>query len=407
MSASKNFKAGFSPTVDCATLVVAVEKGFAADEGVTLELLKKNSTDELLAEWNRGALHGLHLSASLPVASALGLPVLPADLIAPFVLATGGATLVVSQSLHKDLVGEGMKIPDPATVARALARVALSRQTSDLARLVFAVEHHLSVSAFELRYLLASARLPADCEISFMPTFPANMPDLLENGQIDGFYVAEPYGSAAVLQGTARIVTTKSHIWQNAPEKVLAVSQDWSEAYPATLESLLRALYRAGEWCASSANYEELSDILSAADYLDMDRDLILPALTGYISHSPARMLECSSFFSTSGKAANFPWQSQALWFFSQMLRWKDCPPEFADDAKIYEAASQAFRPDIFRKAMRPIFAPVPTANLKVEGTLKAPVHVGASRSGLVLGPDAFFDGSIFDPEKIDTGDEN
>ena len=407
MSASKSFKAGFSPTIDCATLVVAVEKGFAADDGLTLELMKMNSPGELLVEWERGDLHGLHLSASLPVAAALGLPDLPAGLIAPFVLATGGATFAVSQSLHDKLVQEGMKIPDPGTVARALARVASSRQSAGLDRLVLAVEHHFSVSTFELRYLLASARLPADCKITFLEAPPAAMPSLLESREIDGFYVGEPYGTVAVLQGAARIVTTKSHIWQNAPEKVLAVSQDWSDAYPATLEGLLRALYRAGEWCSSTANIEELATILSDPKYLDTDSEFILPALTGYISHSPTRLLECNGFFSTSGKAANFPWQSHALWFFSQMLRWKDCPPEFASDPKVYDAASEAFRPDIFRKAMRPIFAPVPSANLKIEGTLKAPVYVGASRSSLVLGPDAFFDGSIFDPEKFDTSDEN
>ncbi len=406
MSASKSFKAGFSPTIDCAVLVVAAEKGFATDEGLSLELVKKASARELLAGWDKGDLHGLHLSASLPVASALGLPDLPADLIAPFVLATGGATFAVSQIVHDDLVEQGMKIPDPGTVARALARVAASRQTAGLKPLKLAVEHPLAVSMFELRYLLDNARLRLERDITLVEVAPAAMPQMLEAGEIDGFYVAEPYGTAAVLRGTARIITTKSHIWQNAPEKVLAVSRDWAGAEPATLEALLRALYRAGEWCAINANIEELAGILAAPHYLDMEGDLILPALTGFISHSPARMLECSGFFSTSGKAANFPWQSQALWFFSQMLRWNDCPPEFSGDVKAYEAACEAFRPDIFRKAIKPLFAPVPSANMKLEGTLHMPVDVGASRSGLVLGPDAFFDGRVFDPEKFDTGGE-
>ncbi|MBN7807444.1 ABC transporter substrate-binding protein [Agrobacterium rosae] len=407
MAASKSFKAGFSPTIDCAVLVVAAEKGFDTDEGLSLELVKKPSAGDLLVAWGSGDLHGLHLPASLPVASALGLPDMPADLVAPFVLATGGATLTVSQILHDDLAEQGMKIPDPATVARAVARVAASRQLAKLKPLVFAVEHLLAVSMFELRYLLGSAHLHTDRDVTMIAASPADMPDMLEAGEIDGFYVGEPYGSAAVLRGTARIITTKSHIWQNAPEKVLALSRDWASAQPATLEALLRAMYRAGEWCSSHANIEELAGILAAPHYLNVDGDLILPALTGYISHSPARMLECPGFFSTSSKAANFPWQSQALWFFSQMLRWEDCPPEFAEDAKAYEAACQAFRPDLFRKAMKPIFAPVPAANMKLEGTLQVPVHVGASRSDLILGPDAFFDGRIFDPEKLGAGSES
>lgn len=55
---------------------------------------------------------------------------------------------------------------------------------------------------------------------------------------------------------------------------------------------------------------------------------------------------------------------------------------------------------------MKPLFVPVPGANLKLEGTLREPVHVGASRTGLVLGPDCFFDGRVFDPETLDMDDE-
>lgn len=407
MSASRTFKAGFSPTIDCAVLVAAAEKGFTTDEGISL-LLKKAASPRLLLEaWATGGLDGMHLPAALPVASALGLPDLPDDLITPFVLATGGSVLAVSRSVHDALVVEGMKIPDPGSVARALARLVASRVAAGAAPLVFAVEHGLSVSMFELRYLLDSARLRTGRDIALLEVPPAAMPDMLENGEIDGFYVAEPYGTTAVLRGTGRVLTTKSHIWRNAPEKVLAVSRDWASTQSATLEALLRALYRAGEWCSSNANIEELAGILAAPHYLDTDGELILPALTGFISYSPARMLECPGFFSTSEGAANFPWQSQALWFYAQMLRWNDCPAEFSGDAKAYEAACEAFRPDIFRRALKPIFAPVPSANMKLEGTLRQPVHVGASRSALVLGPDAFFDGQIFDPEKFDTVGEN
>lgn len=402
MAASKSFKAGFSPTIDCAVLVVAAEKGFAADEGISLHLVKKSSVHDLLAEWQNGDLQGLHLSASLPVASALGLADIPTGFVAPFVLATGGATFAAALDLHDDLVEQGMKIPDPATLARALGRVAASRQSAGLKPLALAVEHPLSASALELHYLLNSARSRTGEDVTLVEASPGAMPDMLEAGQIDGFYGSEPYGTVAVLRGSARILTTKSHIWQNAPEKVLAVSDDWARSEPETLEALLRALYRAGEWCSSHANIEELAAILGAPACLDMDTELILPALTGFISHSPTRMLECSGFFATSGKAVNFPWQSQALWFLSQMGLPNDRIPDGGADESACDAAVRAYRPDIFRKAIKPLFVPVPSANMKLEGTLKVPVIVGASRSGLVLGPDTFFDGRIFDPENFE-----
>lgn len=401
MAGTRRFKAAFTPTVDCAVLVVALEKGFAADEGVSLELIRKNSPRSVFADWVADELNGAHLPVSLPVASALALEGMQADLIVPFILATGGSSLTVSQLLHDDLFEQGMKIPEPGSVSRALSRVALARQKAQLPALTFATEHALSPSAYEFRYLLASSRLVTPRDIVLIEAPPADMPELLAKGEIDGFYVAEPYGSEAVLRETGRIITTKSHIWQNAPEKGLAVSKPWAIENEATLHALLRALYRAGEWCASQGNIEELAGLLAAPQYLSREGDLVLPALTGFIPHSPTRLLECHRFFSTSGNAANFPWQSQALWFFNQMARWNDCPADYIADGKAYEAASEAFRPDIFRKALKPIFAPVPAANMKLEGTLQAPVHVGASRASLLLGPDAFFDGQVFDPEKL------
>ena len=406
MAGTRRFKAAFSPTVDCAVLVVALEKGFAADEGVHLDLIRKNSPRTIMADWSADELNGAHLPASLPVASALALPDMQPDLIVPFILATGGASLTVSQLLHDALFEQGMKIPDPGSVSRALSRVALARQTAKLPALKFATEHCFSASAYEFRYLLASSRLVTPRDIVLIEADPAEMPDLLADREIDGFYVGEPYGSEAVLRSTGRIITTKSHIWQNAPQAALAVSKSWATENELTLHALLRALYRAGEWCAGQNNIEELAGLLAAPQYLVSEGEFILPALTGFIPHSPTRLLECSGFFSTSGNAANFPWQSQALWFFNQMARWADCPPDYIADGKASEAASEAFRPDISRKALRPIFAPVPAANMKLEGTLQVPVHVGASRSSLLLGPDAFFDGQIFDPEKLIAYDE-
>ncbi|NTJ41481.1 ABC transporter substrate-binding protein [Agrobacterium larrymoorei] len=407
MIGSRRFKAAFSPTVDCAILVVALEKGFAADEGIGLELIRKNSAQEIMSDWADEGLNGAHLPASLPVASALGLLEEPGDLVSPFVLSTGGAVLAVSQILHDDLFEQGMKIPDAGSVSRALSRVALARNAAELPPLTFAIEHVFSPSVYELRYLLASARLLSPRDVTIIETAPADMPGLLAEGVIDGFYVAEPYGSAVALRDSGRVVTTKSHIWQNAPEKVLAVSRGWIADNEATLHALLRALYHAGEWCAAQGNIEELAGLLAAPQYLATEGDLVLPALTGFIPHSPSRLIECPRFFATSGGAANFPWQSQALWFFNQMIRWGDCHADYLTDVSAYEAASQAYRPDIFRSAMRPIFAPVPSANMKLEGTLHVPVHVGASRSSLLLGPDAFFDGKIFDPEKLENYDES
>jgi NitT/TauT family transport system ATP-binding protein len=44
----------------------------------------------------------------------------------------------------------------------------------------------------------------------------------------------------------------------------------------------------------------------------------------------------------------------------------------------------------------------MPVANAKVEGALTAETPVGSAGASLSLGPDGFFDGEIFDPDRLD-----
>jgi NitT/TauT family transport system ATP-binding protein len=397
--------AGFCPTTDSAVLVVAREKGFAADEGIELELARKGSVNDLLAALAGGDLAFAALPAAIPVASALGIETVPENLIAPFVLALGGSVFAVSADLYAEMWAEGLRDLEPSRVASTLTRLCSRRQSRRAPALKFAVEHRYSSGWYELRYLLASSGIAVPQAAEIVVAAAQDMPGLLEAGEIDGFYAPEPYGSAAVLRGTAHIVTVKSKIWRNAPEKLLVMSP-LAGIGPQHLDALLRALYRAGEWCANHNNIEELAGILAAPHHLGIDGDLLLPALTGILPLSRTSTSEISTatpdeFLVMSGKAANFPWQSQALWFLSQMSRWGDCPSRAQDEETVREKVRDAYRPDLYRRALKPIFAPVPGANLKMEGTLLKEVHVGASRSGLVLGPDGFFDGRIFDPERF------
>jgi NitT/TauT family transport system ATP-binding protein len=97
-------------------------------------------------------------------------------------------------------------------------------------------------------------------------------------------------------------------------------------------------------------------------------------------------------------KAATFPWKSHALWFYSQMVRWGQVRHS-TDHVRI---ARETYRPDLYRAALKPLGIALPVANAKVEGALIAATPVGSSGASLILGPDGFFDGSLFDPDKLD-----
>ncbi len=60
------------------------------------------------------------------------------------------------------------------------------------------------------------------------------------------------------------------------------------------------------------------------------------------------------------------------------------------------------FRPDVYRRALANSDVAMPGASMKLEGAVDLPLAVGSRRGELTLGPDRFFDGRVFDPEKIE-----
>ena len=125
----------------------------------------------------------------------------------------------------------------------------------------------------------------------------------------------------------------------------------------------------------------------------------MLPALQGKLPDSDGSVETIADFFVPFAKAATFPWKSHALWFYSQMVRWE----QVQHNAKNAHVARETYRPDIYRTALKPLGVALPVANAKVEGALTTATPVGSSGASLVLGPDGFFDGSLFDPDKLDS----
>ncbi|MGV8936190.1 MAG: CmpA/NrtA family ABC transporter substrate-binding protein [Allorhizobium sp.] len=390
---------GFLPLLDSALIVAAAEKGFASDENIDLKLVRETSWANIRDRIAVGHFQAAHMLAPMPIASNLGHSPLTSPLIAPMALGLGGNAITVSTPLYTAMLAEGMAADlDPAGAGAALAQVIAQRRAEGLPALRFAVVHCFSGHHYELRYWLSGCGIDPDRDIAITIVPPPLMADALAMDCIDGYCVGEPWNTVSVERDIGRIVTVRSKIWRNGSEKVLGVSCRWADGNRLTLEALLRALYRAAEWCGNRENIEELAGILAGQRYLAMEGQLLLPALTNTLSIAPGQSVAVDEFLVLHQKAATFPWQSHALWFYSQMVRWGHCSHS-RNNAII---ARESFRPDIYRQALKPIFAPIPGASLKVEGALSVPQHVGASNAGLLLGPDGFFDGRIFDPDHLD-----
>lgn len=391
--------AGFMPLLDSAVLVAAKEKGFAAAEGIALTLVRETSWASIRDRMAVGHFEVAHLLAPMPIAANLGLTPLAARTIAPIALGLGGNAITVSRALWARMADHGAAPDlDPAAAGHALRRVLAEAAAPRDTLLRFAVVHPFSGHNYELRYWLAACGVDPerDVEIAILP--PPLMADALVAGTIDGYCVGEPWSTAAAVAGEGRIATVKAALWRSSPEKVLGVAAHWADAEPDALAALLRALARAAEWCGVAENHGELADILAVRTYVDRPAAWLRHGLSGALCVGAGEIREVPDFFVPFARAATFPWKSHALWFYSQMVRWG----HVAHTAAHAAIARETYRPDLYRSALKPLGIALPAANAKVEGALTAPTPVGSAGASLTLGPDGFFDGALFDPDRLD-----
>jgi NitT/TauT family transport system ATP-binding protein len=388
--------AGFLPLLDSALLVIAKEKGFAEDEAVELALVREVSWANIRDRLAVSHYDVAHMLAPMPIACNLGLTPLAPRMIAPMALGLGGNAVTVSHALWQEMQACGATDDlDAGRNGRALKTVVDSRVDAPLR---FAVVHPHSGHNYELRYWLAACGIDPDHDVEITILPPPDMADALGIRRIDGYCVGEPWNTAGVLRGHGHLATVKAAIWKSSPEKVLGANAQWAEDHPHALAALLRALYRAAVWCSIPDNRHELATILARPAYIGCPVDWLLPALSGNLQIAEDKTAIVTDFFVPQAKAATFPWQSHALWFYTQMVRWG----QVAHNSQNETIARNTYRPDLYRSALKPLGVPLPGASAKVEGALRQETPVGSTGAGLVLGPDGFFDGSLFDPDRIE-----
>jgi NitT/TauT family transport system ATP-binding protein len=227
---------------------------------------------------------------------------------------------------------------------------------------------------------------------------PPLLVDALREGQIDGFCVGEPWNSLAVSVGVGCIVTTTSEIWRLSPEKVLGLRDEWAQRCPQQVSALVRAMYRAAMWCDEPGNHAELANLLSQPKYIGAPAELLMRGLSGKLTLvQGGESHEIPNFYVPHRQVATFPWTSHALWFYSQMARWRQL--EFSTTH--VTAVRNTYRPDLYRAALAPMGVAVPVADMKVEGAAAEARALRSSTGAFNYGPDGFFDHRIFDPDQL------
>ncbi|MCT4558984.1 MAG: ABC transporter substrate-binding protein [Pelagimonas sp.] len=305
----------YMPLVDAAPLIVAQEMGFARAEGFTLDLIPSPSWSSLRDMLSFGRVDAAQLLSPIPVAMALGLMAAPQVLMPVQVLSTNGNVIGVSRSLEAQLreAGHGFGFHDAAVAASDLARVA-NRPP------VFGVPFPYSMHVELLKHWCETSDL-ARIGIETRTIPPQMMAQALAQGEVDAFCVGEPWGSIAVETGAGALLLPGCAIRAGAPEKVLAVRQDWARTEPHLLSRLLRATARASAWLSREDSRTAAAEILSRGGYLDMPSEVIDRALTGRFVISGQAEQRVQAGFVGFGDSVDLDGSAHLMWMAERMAR--------------------------------------------------------------------------------------
>ena len=247
-----------------------------------------------------------------------------------------------------------------------------------------------------LYYWLASLGLAAPQALIVRTVPPPLMAEAQAAGEIDAFCVGEPWGSLTVENGDGVLLLPTGAIRSSAIEKVLAVREGWAEENEALAGKLLRAVWRAARWLDRPDNRSTAAEIMARTTYLDLPVGIVEHALRGtFVISSKGEVRSFDRFVVFHEGAANFPWRSQAAWIGIRIAERLGL-----DREESMAAAKSVFRTDLYRRHLRSIGADLPSASEKVEGALSVPTAVPSEMGRVILSPDRFFDGSVFDPER-------
>jgi nitrate/nitrite transport system ATP-binding protein len=211
--------------------------------------------------------------------------------------------------------------------------------------------------------------------VNLIAIAPPQMVTKLKQGEIDGFCVGEPWNTQAIQEGIGFVIATDLDIWAGNPEKVLGMTEAWQKQYPNTCLAIVKAILAACDYCDEPRHREEIVDLLSQSQYLNIPPQYLHPGLVGPFvrgDNNPAQNLPRFHQFHLDN--TNCPGRVEGLWILSQLARWGIAP--FPKNR--LEVLERVRRVDLFLEASQ---------QLKIVG-------IEPDRAAFKL-----FDGKLFNPD--------
>jgi ABC-type nitrate/sulfonate/bicarbonate transport system substrate-binding protein len=328
---------GFVATIDCAVLIAAQELGLFRKFGLTVRLRREVGWATIREKLLHEELDAAAAHASMLFSIYCGIGTVRRSCLTGMLLGFNGSAITLSKELWN------MGVRDAATLAEVIRKLKGKRTFT------FGVVLELSSQNLNLRKWLRSGGLDPDRDVRTVVVPSALVHGTFRAGHLDGYCVAEPWNSAAVLEGSGWVAAATSEVEPDHPEKVLLVLQDFAERREEEHLRMIAALVEASWFCDVPENRVELARMLSQPQYFDVDHAILANALVGPFESGQGRR-QLKDFVIYDSRRAGAPTRAKGKWVFDLV---QSVGSNQSNPALRSEIIAKVFREDIFREASR------------------------------------------------------
>ena len=314
---------GFIPLVDAAALIVAVDKGFAAEEGLDVTLVREVSWSNVRDKLNIGLFDAAHLLAPVAIASSLGLGHVKVPIVAPFNLGLNGNAITVSPALHAAIMAE---IDGDRSIRWRPRRRwrAWSRRGARPAPnpLTFGMTFPFSTHNYQLRFWMAAGEsIPTTTSAWWCcrrPTWSTASPAARSTPSAS----ARPGIRSRSIGASAISCISSPTSWCARPRRCSPSGRAGRTRIRDVVAALVRAFQRAAEFIEQSAKSRRGRAPPELARRIGVDAELSCArsmAGSDFARWNDARKQPLSAGRPGRRRAAD---PVQAAWLYAQMVRW-------------------------------------------------------------------------------------
>jgi nitrate/nitrite transport system substrate-binding protein len=293
----KDINIGFVPSIECLPLIVAKDKGFFKEQGLTVNLVKFDTWDALKEGLSTGKVDVAEAPFALPLWSHVSKDKSP--LIALMGLNLNGGSIGMSKKLWDKGLRPSTKFNYRREYSELYSGYVRSRKNvvekdkdnkdnkdkekneknkeKETALPIFAIDHPASMSHYLARYWLATMQIAPDRAYKFQVMNEKDLRAGLQSGKVEAYITDESVQQQLIKAKQGFTSYVNRDIWRGHPDKILTTTAGWAKQNPITTKAVIASVLAACQFCdlerlrkEEEKNPITLAQQLVKPEYLEM-----------------------------------------------------------------------------------------------------------------------------------------